>query len=49
VSEQSLRRGDDQVENVVVVGRIVNMLSKVEGQKREKVRGEVVSRIIEIC
>ena len=32
-----------------VVGRKVNMLSKVEGgEKREDLRGEVVSRIIEM-
>jgi len=32
-----------------VVGRKVNMLSKVEGgKKREKLRGEVIGRIIEM-
>ena len=32
-----------------VVGRKVNMLSKVEGgEKREELRGEVVRRIIEM-
>ena len=32
-----------------VVGRKVNVLSKVEGgEKREELRGEVVRRIIEI-
>ena len=50
VSSQTVRRGDDQVENVMfVVGWKVNMLSNVEaGEKREKLRGEVVSRIIEV-
>jgi len=34
---------------VFVVGRKVNMLSKVEGgKKREQLRGEVVCRIIEM-
>jgi len=31
-----------------VVGRNVNMLSKVEGEKREELTGEAVRRIIEI-
>ena len=46
----SHRGGDDQVENVIfVVGRKVNMLSKVKaGEKREKLRGEVISRIIKM-
>jgi len=41
VSSQ-VRGGDDQVKNVIfVVGRKVNMLSKVKGgQKRQELRGE---------
>ena len=31
-----------------VVGRNVNMLSKVEGEKREELTGETVRRIIEM-
>jgi len=44
------RRGYDRVESVMfVVGRKVNMLSKVEGgKKRKKLRGEVICRIIEM-
>jgi len=35
---------------IFVVGRKVNMLSKVKGgEKREKLRGEVTSRIITRC
>ena len=34
---------------IFVVGRKVNMLSKVKGgQKRQKLRGEVISRIIKM-
>jgi len=34
---------------IFVVGRKVNMLSKVKGgEKREKLRGEVISRIVEM-
>jgi len=34
---------------ISVVGRNVNMLSKVKGgQKREKLRDEVISRIVEM-
>ena len=48
--EWAVRGGDDQVKNVIfVVGRKVNMLSKVKGgQKRQKLRGEVISRIIKM-
>ena len=33
---------------IFVVGRKVNMLSKVKEEKREKLRGEVISRIVEV-
>jgi len=34
---------------IFVVGRKVNMLNKVkEGEKRQKLRGEVISRIIKM-
>jgi len=41
------RGGDDHVENVIfVVGRKVNMLSKVKGgEKRQKLRGEVIIKM----
>ena len=48
--ELAVRGGDDQVENVIfVVRRKVNMLSKGKGgDKRQKLRGEVISRIIKM-
>jgi len=48
-SEQS-EEGDEQVENMMfVVGWKVDMLSNVEGgEKRQKLRREVVRRIIEV-